>query len=50
MAQDFDFTVMLGKQTQVGYATVILVRLWSQKTSQTQVLLNSRSLALYALY
>ena len=47
MAQDFGFTGVLGKQAHSkGYATVFLARLWSQKTSQTRVLLNPRSLLL----
>jgi len=45
MAQDFGFTGVLGKQAQSRLRKVILVRLWSQKTSQNRVLLNSRSLA-----
>jgi len=43
MAQDFGFTGVLGKLVHSGLRKVFLVRLWSQKTSQTRVLLNSRS-------
>lgn len=44
MAQDFGFTVMLEKQAHSGLRCVFVVRLWGQKTSQTRVLLNFRSL------
>ena len=44
MAQEFGFTVVLGKQAHSWLRCVFVVRLWSQKTSQTRVLLNSRSL------
>ena len=44
MTQDFGFTVVLGKQAHSWLRCVFVVRLWSQKTSQTRVLLNSRSL------
>ncbi|TXL01205.1 hypothetical protein BMR02_03875 [Methylococcaceae bacterium HT1] len=45
MTQDFGCTAAQGKQAHSrGYATVFLVRLCGQKTSQIWVLLNSRSL------
>jgi len=46
MAQDFGFTGVLGKQAHSGLRNFFLARLWSQKTSQTRVLLNSRSLVI----
>ncbi len=50
MAQGFGFIGVLEKQAHsAGYATVFLACLWSQKTSQTWVLLNPRSLAPHSL-
>ena len=40
LAQYFGFTGVLEKQAR-SYETNFLVRCWSQKTSQTQALLNS---------
>ncbi len=34
LAQDFGFVAVLDKRALAGYATVYLVLLWNQKTSQ----------------
>jgi len=44
MAQGFGFIGMLEKQAHSGLRNFFLACLWSQKTSQTWLLLNPRSL------